>query len=251
MEDSERAFLESYDGRAFERPSVTADALLFTIEGGALRLALVRRENPPFQGRWALPGTFVGMEETAEAAAARALREKAGIEGVYMEQLYTFSEVARDPRMRVISVTYLAMAAKARLGGLRGATLFEARLDGEALTLISPSGEALPEAALAFDHAGIVRTALRRMAGKLEYTEIGFEFLEDKGRFTLPELCEIYTAVGARAYDFANFRRFIKKRYEENGRIAPTQQRLKKRGAPAVVYRWADGEDPTTTCEEA
>ena len=245
MAESERDFLSAYTPRDYERPSVAADVLAFTTERARLRLLLVRRREHPFAGRWSIPGGFIGMEESADEAAVRALREKTGVAGVYMEQLYTFSAPRRDPRMRIISVAYLAMAPKSRLVPAAGeeARLFTvqpSREDGFALLPEEEGGDALRPGQLAFDHGGIIATALSRMAGKLEYTDIGFEFLEDKGRFTLPELYDIYTAVSGRDYDLPNFRRFIKKRYQETGKIEPTGERLRRRGTPADIYRWRE-----------
>ena len=230
-----------------ERPCVAADVLAFTAEKGRLKLMLVRRAAPPYEGRWAIPGGSIGIGESAEAAASRAFGERTGIDAIYMEQLYTFSAPRRDPRRRTISVAYLALAPKSRLRAAAQARpetvgLFDV-LPGEAgAFLLQPEdgGPGVAPEALAFDHAEIIRTALSRMAGKLEYTDIGFECLEDKGRFTLSELCEVYAAIAGKAYDFPNFRRFIKKRYEETGRIAPTGERLRKRGTPAVLYRWKE-----------
>ena len=246
MEHTEADFLKGYSPEAYPRPSVAADVLAFTTEGTRLQLLLIRRHSHPYLGRWALPGGFIGMKESAEEAAIREFREKTGISGIYMEQLYTFSGVRRDPRMRIISVAYLAMAAKERLLPALDREGTEAGLftvqadDARGFVLTPDEGDGAPvfPEELAFDHAEIIATALNRMAGKLEYTDIGFEFLADKGRFTLSELYDIYTAVSGRQYDLPNFRRFIKKRYEEAGRIEPTGERQKKRGTPAALYRW-------------
>ena len=229
------------EGRAGLR--VTSDALIFTSEQGALKLLLIRREEAPDRGRWSLPSGEVGVDETAEEAAVRALEECAGLKNVYLEQLYTFSDLHRYPGGRAIAVGYLAIAPLSRIRALpfrEGARLFQVRSDpaeGFALAPEGADGPALRPRQLAFDHGYMVGTALRRMAGKLEYTDIGFEFLEDKGRFTLSELRDIYSAVSGREYDLANFRRFIKNRYEVPGRIEPTGERVRRRGAPAMIYR--------------
>ena len=212
-----------------ESPALAVDVLPFATEGTRLKLLLTRREQPPFAGRWALPGGFVGMDETAEDAAARVLYEKTGLDGLYMEQLYTFSALARDPRLRSISVTYLALGPRDRL---------EATVADRPLGLFEVGKDGSLELELAFDHADIIATAVQRMAGKLEYTDIGFAFLADRQRFTLTELYDIYTAVAGHPYDLPNFRRFIKKRYEETGRIAQTGEKQRGRGTPAMIYRW-------------
>ena len=232
------------------QPGVAVDVLTFSTEKGQLKLLLTRRQQPPYEGRWAIPGVRVGMAESTDAAAIRACAERAGLSGIYMEQLYTFSDPDRDPRSRTISVAYLALAPVSRLrAAVRPGEveLFDVMREGAGFRLAAcgggataQQGAAMPE--LAFDHAAIIATALNRMAGKLEYTDIGSHCLEDRSRFTLSELCEIYAAIAGRSYDLPNFRRFIKKRYEVTGRIEPTGERLKKRGTPAVVYRWKEDE---------
>ena len=96
--DDEVAFLKSYDPRAFEPVAVAVDVALIAVDDGALRTLVVSRDEHPFKGQWALPGAFVGVEESLEAAARRALASKVGLEGLFLEQLYTFGQPARDPR---------------------------------------------------------------------------------------------------------------------------------------------------------
>ncbi len=118
---NEQQYLEQYDVSAFERPSVTADMLIFTIldeqqdnyrklPEKSLHLMMVQRGEHPYLGWWALPGGFVGMKESLDEAAARELRTETGLDGIYMEQLYTWGAVDRDPRTRVISTAYMALA---------------------------------------------------------------------------------------------------------------------------------------------
>ena len=244
---TEEAFLKNYDPSLYERPSIAVDVLVFTTRKTSLQLLLVRREEMPFQGRWSLPGTFIRMEETCEQAAERALLAKTGAERIFLEQLYTFSALDRDPRMRIISVAYLAMVPRGKLSFQEGkekgkALLFEIVREEEGLCL--RAGDLVLQASdLAFDHGNIVRTALERMAGKIEYTDIGYEFLEDKDRFTLSELRNIYDAVTGRTYDIGNFRRFIKNRYIVPGKIVNNHEEWKenekrKAGRPGVTYRY-------------
>ena len=100
---------EKYDPSIYEKPSVAVDLLVFTIEDGRLKILMIKREEAPFKGRIALPGVFVGINETLDAAAARGIKEETGLKDIYFEQLYTFGEVKRDPRMRIISVAYMAL----------------------------------------------------------------------------------------------------------------------------------------------
>lgn len=117
---TEREFLEKYRVEDYERPSVAADMVIFTVTDEAadsyrklpekeLRILLIRRGGHPFLGEWALPGGFVQPSETTEQAAARELREETGVDDVYLEQLYTFSDIGRDPRTWVMSCSYMAL----------------------------------------------------------------------------------------------------------------------------------------------
>lgn len=120
---SEEEFLAQYDPGDYERPAVTVDMLIFTVNPErryALELLLIERGGHPFLGKWAIPGGFVDMEESLEEAAVRELREETGLSDIYMEQLFTFGDVGRDPRMRVISVAYMALLSKERLRPVAG-----------------------------------------------------------------------------------------------------------------------------------
>lgn len=265
---SEQQYLQNYDPSAFQHPSVTVDILLFTILEKKLHLLLIRRNMHPFLGKWAIPGGFLQMEESADEAAARKISEEAGVENVHLEQLYTFSAVNRDPRTRVISIAYLAAvpfgklqfsagpgaeeAALFAVSGIEGESVSESpeRLSGssqdgavlssadEELLLTGPGGEVLTGRDLAFDHASIIRCAVQRMRGKLNYTDLAFSFLEDPSAFTLSELRIIHEAILGRKLDIGNFRRTIKREYEAQGRI--TERRIEKGavGRPAMLYSY-------------
>ena len=128
---TEEEFLEKYDVSMFERPSVTVDMLIFTVVNEeqenyrklpekALKLLIVKRGDHPFMGQWALPGGFVSMQESIEDAALRELKTETNVDNVYMEQLYTWGDVGRDPRTRVISCSYMALADSAKLNIVAG-----------------------------------------------------------------------------------------------------------------------------------
>jgi 8-oxo-dGTP diphosphatase len=157
---------------------------------------LIQRGLPPFERKWALPGGFVRLEETLDEAARRELEEETGLSSVFLEQLYTFSEVDRDPRERVVSVAYYALV-NLRDHQVHAAT--DARDAGWFGVHDVPS--------LAFDHAEILRLALERLRGKLRYQPVGFELLPK--RFTLSELQHLYELVLERTLDKRNFRKRV------------------------------------------
>ena len=232
-----------HESLARDRLYVTVDILILTVRDSRLRLLLGRRADPPFAGRWALPGRFVGLDETAETAVRRLIGEMLTPEETFLEQLYTFTGVDRDPRGRVISTAYLVILPWRRLEAAlarEGARLrsFELRLDGGRLAL-TDGGEALDVESLAFDHGRIIETGLLRLRGKLDYTDIGFRFLNDPEAFLLGELQEVFEAVLDRRIDTSNFRRTILTRYETAGRIEQTDQSNRRgRGRPAALYRF-------------
>lgn len=178
------------------RPSLTADCVIFGFDGGELKLLLIEREKEPFKNRWALPGGFVFMDETTEECAKRILLEKTGIKNVFIEQLYTFSDVNRDPRERIISVSYFALVNKHQYELIAGRDTVKA----EWFELSK-----LPK--LAFDHTKIVKTAIQRLKGKVSYQPIGFELLSEK--FTLTQLQALYESILEEAIDKRNFRKKI------------------------------------------
>ena len=257
MESKEELFLKEYDPSQFERPSVTVDILVFTIRERKLHLLMVKRGAYPYYGKWALPGGFLRMDESAEEAAARIISEKAGVSGVHMEQLYTFSSVERDPRTRVLSIAFLAAVPYGKLRFAAGTSASDACLfavegiTGEgidtgsedafsfksgALRLTGPDGVEINGADLAFDHETIIRTAVLRMRGKIDYTDLAFGFLEDPSAFSLTELRHVYEAVLDLQLDIGNFRRTIKREYEKTGRITERGPVKGAVGRPAMLY---------------
>src|SRR6266540_2344651 len=102
---------EHYDPSRYDRPSVTVDVVIFTLHSRELHVLLVQRKRWPHEGRWAIPGGFINIDESLEQAARRELEEETGVRDIYLEQLYTFGEPKRDPRTRVISVAYIALVS--------------------------------------------------------------------------------------------------------------------------------------------
>ena len=194
--ESEREFLARYDASRFPHRSVAVDVVVVTALGGELRALLVRREEHPHRGRWSLPGGFVGMDESLDAAAARVLQDRGGLSKVFLEQLYTFGAPRRDPRTRVISVVYYALVHPGELPGLNG-SIRPARLDvpweGERGGPVAARDENGKKLVLAFDHADVLGVVVKRLRGKLDYAAIGFELLPRA--FTLRALQEVHETI--------------------------------------------------------
>ncbi len=112
---AEQAFLAGYDASQFPHPSLSVDVALVTAEAGKLKAVLLQRDQHPARDKWALPGTFVGIQESLDDAAQRALQSKVGISGIFLEQLYTFGKPGRDPRTRVVTVAYYALVDPGKL----------------------------------------------------------------------------------------------------------------------------------------
>ena len=229
---SDEKFLETYDATQFDRPSVAVDVALFTVADGVLRALVIERAEPPQRGSWALPGVFVGLDESLEDAARRALETKAGVGEVFLEQLYTFGAPTRDPRTRVISVTYYALVDPERLADaeLRRVRVPWEGESGGAIEVMSANGEPIP---LAFDHAEILGQAVKRLRGKLDYSPIGFQLLPE--RFTLRRLQDVHETILGKAVNKDSFRR----RMLASGQLEPTGERegdVEHR--PAELYRF-------------
>jgi 8-oxo-dGTP diphosphatase len=214
---------------AYPHPAVTTDVVLFTISDEQLQLLLIRRGRDPFNGQWALPGGFLDIDEDLDRCAERELEEETGVSGLYLEQLYTFGKTGRDPRERVISVAYFALAPSERIRLRAG--------DDAADAAWFPLTD-LPQ--LAFDHAEIIRTAHQRLVAKLDYSTIAFQFLPET--FTLAELQRLYEILVDAPIDKRNFRRWAL----ALGQLEETGE-LHRRGShrPARVYRLSDRERVT------
>ncbi|MEM1182943.1 MAG: NUDIX domain-containing protein [Acidobacteriota bacterium] len=180
----------------YPRPALTVDCAVFGYDAEELRLLLIRRGLAPFQGAWALPGGFVQMEETLDTAAMRELREETGVTCSYLEQLYTFGGVERDPRERVVTVAYFALV---------NLTDHPVHASTDASAAAWFAVDDLPT--LAFDHDEIVDVALERLRAKVRYRPIGFELLPRK--FTLTQLQRLYEVVLSSRFDKRNFRKRV------------------------------------------
>jgi 8-oxo-dGTP diphosphatase len=201
---------------------VTVDIVIFTVRARDLQVLLVRRGVPPFEGEYAIPGGFVHEDESLDQAAKRELHEETGVLDVFLEQLYSFGDPARDPRGRVMTVAYYALISSERNALAAGSDASEARWF---------SLSELPT--LAFDHKQILEYALERLRNKLEYTTVGFQLLPEK--FTLRELQSVYEAILDRQLDKRNFRRKI----ALLGILKPLREWQRAGHKPAQLYRFS------------
>ena len=207
---SEKEYLQYYNKNDYERPSVAVDLLVFTIKDDRLKIVLIEREEYPFKNKLSLPGVFVGMQETLEEAAARGIAEETGLEDIYFEQLYTWGEVSRDPRMRIISVSYLSLVPGEQIKLIAGKRTVSAKLYDVDEILAS-------DLELAFDHKKILSYGRERIKNKVEYSQIAFELLPEE--FTLPELQKVYEILLNKPLYKAGFRRKVAPLIEETERM--------------------------------
>ncbi len=200
----------------------TVDVVLLTLRDCALHVLLVRRDKAPFAGAWALPGGYIHAQEDsdAQASAARVLRDKAGLQSPYLEQLATFSGIARDPRGWSVAVAYCALVPEHLLPA-------DALAGGAALVGV----DELP--ALPFDHGQIVQVALERVRSKSQYSSLPVYLCGEQ--FTLPQLQAVYESVLGEPLNKVSFRR----KMDELGMLEPVPGALHSGGAhrPAQLYR--------------
>jgi 8-oxo-dGTP diphosphatase len=213
--------MSPYDPSAYPPFAVTVDLVVLTVRRHALCALVVRRGEPPFQGRWALPGGFVRGDEDLGSAAARELAEETGLcahdpsapapaaGAAHLEQLATYGDPGRDPRMRVVSVAYLVLAPDLpapRAGGDANSARWapvEELLDRDQAG--GPDDES--SAQLAFDHTQILTDGVERARSKIEYSSLATAFCPPE--FTVGELRRVYEAVWGVALDPRNFHRKV------------------------------------------
>lgn len=171
-------------------PAVTTDCVIFGFDGSKLMVLLIERGIEPYKGRWAFPGGFLNINESAEAGALRELQEETGLTGAYIEQFHTFTAPERDPRERVISIAYYALVRIQEVKG--GDDAAQARWFAL---------DEVPQ--LAFDHDHILRMALSKLRERIHFQPIGFELLPEK--FTMKELQSLYEAILEVKFERRNF----------------------------------------------
>ncbi|MGW6951469.1 NUDIX hydrolase [Streptomyces xanthophaeus] len=219
-----------YDPHAFEPFAVTVDLAVFTVRAGALHVLLIRRGQEPYAGDWALPGGFVLPRESAETAARRELAEETGlapdlVAALHLEQLRTYSEPDRDPRMRVVSVAFAALVPDMPEPAAEGG----GDADRARWVAVGTAGR------LAFDHAMILADARERVGSKLEYTCLATAFCPPE--FTLGELQAVYETVWDTSLDRPNFRRKVLATPGFVEAVPGAARLTGGRGKPAALYR--------------
>lgn len=247
---SEEEFLKNYDVNQFERPSVTSDILLLSVSSGVQNnyrklkekfysVLLVKRKDYPFKDKWCLPGGFVKNSETTEEAARRILTKETNLHNIFMEQLYTFDSIDRDPRTRVLSVSYIALVDKNKLNDslyenaswfnisyIEDDKTFTVTLDNGNETLNFVVSKTLKESttdrykfdivkndSLAFDHPIVIVSGIERLKNKIMYTDIVFNMMSEY--FTLGELQQVYEVILNKKLLDPAFRRIIANKVEK------------------------------------
>jgi 8-oxo-dGTP diphosphatase len=235
----ELEFLARYDASAFPRPSLAVDIIVLTCPPTGLEVLVLHRTEHPDKGKWTLPGGFVGFDEDLPDAATRLLSAKAGVDDVWIEQLRTFGTPGRDPRTRVVSVAYIALVPPGTLQPT-GATLAPIRVpwEGETGGPVEVLGDDGP-LVLGFDHAEMLGTAVQRLRGKLDYSNVVFSLLP--ASFTLLRLQQVHEAILGRTVNKDSFRR----RMLASGLLEATGERQRDVGhRPAALYRFSGATDP-------
>jgi 8-oxo-dGTP diphosphatase len=176
----------------YPRPSVTVDNVIFGYHDKQLSVLLLNRKEEPFANSWTLPGGFLRMDETFEQAAKRVLGDKTGVHDVFLEQLYSFDALQRDPRGRVLSIVYYALVNPTKFDVIAGSAAHDAKwFDWENCPY------------LGFDHADILQVAIQRLKTKILWQPIGFELLDTE--FSMTDLQNVYETILEEKYDRRNF----------------------------------------------
>ena len=172
---------------------ITVDTVILTLKDNSLQVLLVKRENEPFKGKWAIPGGYVRMSENLDEAAMRILKEKTNVDNIYLEQLYTFGDPLRHPVARVITCAYFALIRAEDVNVMTADDVAWHKVDN------------LP--ALAFDHKEIIQYSLKRTRERLELCPVAYQLLNEK--FTLTEMQRAYELIMGKSLDKRNFRKKV------------------------------------------
>ena len=244
----EKKFLKEYDASTFEKLSLTSDIVIFSVADTPtdnyrklntkdFSILLIQREDFPFKGEWALPGGFVDIKESVDDATDRILKKETGLSNIYKEQLYTFGDVERDPRMRIVSISHLSLIDKNKIkdklsNNAKWFNIYTSE-DSDTLTLSLKNNDIALEIiaqkingeykivknknTIAFDHATIILMGLLRLRNKINYTDIVFNLMPEY--FTLTELQTIYELILGKKLLAPAFRRVIADKVEKTDKI--------------------------------
>lgn len=209
------------------KQGIHVDITVFTVDEKTVKILLVKRGKVPFEGEWMLPGGAVYNDESVDYAAKRELKEKTGLENLYLSQFYTFGNPKRDPRMRMVSVSYLALIDRNKVNILQKTPK---TLDAQWFDIKS-----VPE--LAFDHKNIVDYAIKTLKKRVSDSTLVSQFMTDE--FTMPELRSVYETLLGISLERRNFRKkFISLGLVES--IGETKYEGRMR--PAELYKFTDKE---------
>ena len=254
MYKSEEEFLKEYDPNMFEKLSMTADIIIFSISDKPkenyrktdekfMSVLLVKRNEYPYKNKWCLPGGFLDIHEELEECPKRILERETNIKNVYLEQLYTFGNVNRDPRMRIVSTGYMALIDKKMLSDKlrKNAAWFDIKIIEKNNTISIElensidkiqikarrkrkeqsqeqfDYEILENEKLAFDHALVILVGLERLKNKINYTDIVFQMMPKY--FTIGELQKVYEVILNKKLLDPAFRRIIADKIEKTDKI--------------------------------
>ena len=252
--NSEEEFLKNYDSRVFEKLSMTTDIIIFSVSDEEVNnyrklskkkfsVLLVKRDDYPFKDKWCLPGGFIKIDEDLEEAPKRILANETNIHNIYLEQLYTFGSVNRDPRMRIVSTSYMALIDKNRLNdklntnaawfnveyyekdNIIDVTLtskdeiltFKVKKVLKELTTDRYKFEIIENDSIAFDHPLVIVSGIERLKNKIEYTDIVFNMMPEY--FTLGELQQVYEVILNKKLLDPAFRRIISSKVVKTDKI--------------------------------
>jgi len=221
-----------------ETPPVAVVVVIFTVVDGDLQALLIKRSAEPHRGMWAVPGGALMAGESLVDAATRKLVDETGVRNVFLEQLYTFGEPKRDPRMRVITVAYYALVSPEQLLDAATEDVIRARIQvpwgGETGGPIDVLDDADSALTLAFDHADLIGMAVKRIRGKLNYAPIGYQLLP--AEFTLRRLQQVHETILGNPVNKDTFRR----RMLATGELEATGTLEDEVGhRPAELYRFS------------
>ena len=229
----------------YKHPYVTIDLLLFSVIDGQLAICLTVRDEEPYKDMYALPGSFIRENESAEGAVERLLSDKLSLTGqIYTEQLMTFSDVNRDPRERVISIAYIGIIPDQQMVNvpwMKWFTIQGSNVGSYKLCQVD-GDESFISTSLGFDHDEMLNIAIDRLKGKIDYTDIIFKFLKDSKQFTASTLRHIYESVTGQEINRGNFTKYQMNTYMEHGLIKKTGSISIGRGRPADTYSYIGGD---------